>query len=280
MGLAGPIRCTGRSGLPAGRVGPPGAGLAEVWAIEWERARAAAPASLAPHLTPELLAEALAAARVLGTQGGPVRWRRPPGPTLTPQLLAEALTAVQAIKWERARALALAALAPHLTLQERDRALTGALAAVRAIKYPEDRSERWPPLAPHLTPQERDQVLTERGAARRSGTSRPGPGPRPGPPPDAGAAGQRAGHGAGDQVRRGPGPTLAALAPHLTPELLAERWPRRGRSGTSGGPEPRRWPPWPPGWQSWAIRLRCWLRRERSGPSGPGPRRWPPWPPT
>ena len=114
-------------------------------------------------------------------------------PPLTPQerdrALTEALAAARGIGDEGDRSAALAVLAPHLGPTERNRALREALEAARAIEDEESRSAALAALAPHLTPQERDRVLAEALAAARAIKYE------------------------GDRSA-----ALAALAPHLTPQ--------------------------------------------------------------
>jgi len=123
------------------------------------KARAEALARLAPHLTPDLLRQALEAARAIGDEG--------------------------------ARSNALVGLAPYLMPTERDRALRQALEAARAIWGPWARSDALAGLLPRLAglglPGE---ALEAVWAIRPEGRTR--------------------------------SRTLAGLAPYLTPDLLRQ----------------------------------------------------------
>ena len=265
--------------------------LAAAQALGDEWARSEALAALAPHLTPELLAEALAAARAIGDEGARAWALAALAPHLTPKLLAEALTAARAIKWdwrarsdalaalasrlaelghpaealaevwaiewERARAAALASLAPHLTPELLAEALAAAralgedrwarydalaalaphltpqllaeaLTAVQAIKWERARALALAALAPHLTPQERDRVLTEALAAvraikyqedRSEALAALAPHLTPQERDQVLTEALGAARALGDEQARAR--ALTALAPHLTPELLA-----------------------------------------------------------
>jgi hypothetical protein len=106
--------------------------------------RAETLAGLAPHLPVELMGEALAA----GIADG--RWRVEAlaglAPHLPPGLLGEALAVARGIAQEESRAEALAGLAPHLPVE----LLGEALAAARGIADERWRAEALARLAPHL----------------------------------------------------------------------------------------------------------------------------------
>nr|MBC7245282.1 ATP-binding protein [Chloroflexota bacterium] len=118
--------------------------------IPAEGARAEALAALAPHLEPDLraqaLAEALQAARGIWDEGARAGALAALAPHLEPALLAEALQAARGIWDEYSRAEALAALAPHLE----PALLAEALQAARGIWDEYSRAEALAALAPHL----------------------------------------------------------------------------------------------------------------------------------
>jgi len=139
---------------------------------EWPRSQALA--ALAPRLA-ELghTAEALEAARAIGSKGYPSLSQSQAlaalAPHLTAPLLREALEAVRAIKSEGYRSQyqsqALAALAPRLAELGHP---AEALEVARAIGYERDRSQALAALAPHLGPTERDQAVREALEAARA----------------------------------------------------------------------------------------------------------------
>jgi hypothetical protein len=95
----------------------------------WDFWRSWALVALAPHLTPEQMSEALAAAKTIGDDDG-------------------------------GRARALAGLVPRLAPEQRDEVLREALpAATKATVDDETRARALVALIPHLAPEETDQVI-------------------------------------------------------------------------------------------------------------------------
>jgi hypothetical protein len=133
-----------------------GEALAAAQVVGDEGGRAEALAALAPHLPPELLGEALAAAKAVGDERIRVQALAVLAPYLPPELLGEALTAARDIVSEYVRAEALAALAPRLPPQ----LLGEALAAAKAIVSESDRTWELTVLIPHLPPELLGEALT------------------------------------------------------------------------------------------------------------------------
>jgi hypothetical protein len=111
---------------------------------EWQRAEAFE--KLLPFLPPELLPEALAAAREIEDVGARARVLTALAARLPPELLPEALSAGREIKYAEDRARVLTALAERLPTE----LLPEALAAAREIKYAEDRARVLTALAERL----------------------------------------------------------------------------------------------------------------------------------
>lgn len=135
-------------------------------AIDDEWHRAAALATLAPHLSPDLLGEALEIARAIDAEDARAHALEALAPHLPPDLLVEALAEARTIYDERSRAHALAALAPRLL----PNLLAEALAAARAIIDELRRAFTLAALAPQLAqhPALAQHFLpTLRGLARR-----------------------------------------------------------------------------------------------------------------
>ena len=86
--------------------------------------------------------------------------------------MAQALAASQAIGEEGPRAHALAALAPQLTGEARQQALTQALAASQAIGNEEGRADALKALAPQLTGDLLAQALAAAQAIGHGGIGR------------------------------------------------------------------------------------------------------------
>jgi len=141
------------------------------------RIRGAAPRALAlvvlaPHLPAQLrlqaLAEALAATRGIGD----LETRARTLATLVLRLAElchpiEALAAAKEIRDEFWRARVLAVLTPHLPPEQQPQVLTEALAAAKTIENESTRAQALATLAPHLPPGEQPQVLAEALAAAR-----------------------------------------------------------------------------------------------------------------
>jgi hypothetical protein len=137
-------------------------------ADDWRRADVLS--GLVPHLPEEqqatVLGEALAAARAIANE---VNWPEALmelAPHLSPDLLGEVLVAARAIVDDR-RAGVLSGLVPHLPEEEQATVLGEALAAARAIQDEEHRAEVLSTLAPHLPPDQQLLVLAEALAAAR-----------------------------------------------------------------------------------------------------------------
>ncbi|WP_410631275.1 AAA family ATPase [Amycolatopsis sp. cmx-4-83] len=135
--------------------------LAAATAITDESARATALAGLAPHLSPQRLAEALTAVTAITSESARATALAGLAPHLSSQQLAEALTAATAITSGYARAEALTALIPHLPLDQRPAVLTEALAAATDITSGYARVKALTALVPHLPLDQRPAVLTE-----------------------------------------------------------------------------------------------------------------------
>jgi hypothetical protein len=184
--------------------------LAAAEAIVDVHYRAPALAALAPHLTPEkrdeVLREALAAAKAIGIDCSRADTLAASSndricaetlaalaPHLSLEQVREALTAARAIGDDNSRTEALASLSPHLAQEERDEVLHGALAAAKARGDDYSRARALAALVPHLAPQRRDEVLREALAAATA---------------------------TGDDRARAEG--LAILAPHLSLNQVSE----------------------------------------------------------
>jgi formylglycine-generating enzyme required for sulfatase activity len=112
--------------------------------------------ALAPHLSPEQAADALAAAKVIGDEGSRVEALVALAPHLSPEQARDALAAAEAIGHAGSRFQALRALAPHLSPELKDKTLAHALAAVMAA----ERQERlWRPAASALWSPSRPTLL-------------------------------------------------------------------------------------------------------------------------
>ena len=133
-----------------------GDALAAAKAIGDDESRSQALAALAPHLAPEQLGEALDAAKAIGAQP-------PCSGRAAPSRAGAARRGARRRQGHTAMILpltALAALAPRLAPAQVDEAL----AAVKAIATSDDRHKALAALAPHLAPEQ-----IERGARRRQG---------------------------------------------------------------------------------------------------------------
>jgi hypothetical protein len=127
--------------------------------------RANALSGLAPHLTSEQLADALAAAKAIDDGDARDKALRGLAPHLTSEQLADALTAAKAISDARNRGNALSGLAPHLTSEQ----LADALVAAKAIDDGFARANALRGLAPHLTSEQLADALTAARAHQRRG---------------------------------------------------------------------------------------------------------------
>ncbi|WP_172812333.1 AAA family ATPase [Chloroflexus islandicus] len=121
--------------------------------------------TLAPHLSLELLHDALVAARKIKEELFRADALAALAPHLPKGLLPDALTAACEIKKEPFRTEALTALVPYLPETERHAVLTDALAAACKIADEKYRAEAIIALAPHLPETERHAVLTDALAA-------------------------------------------------------------------------------------------------------------------
>jgi hypothetical protein len=132
----------------------------------WSDGRASALVSLAPHLSGDLLMDALMMVRDITTDvPGRVDALVALAPHLTgvaqEQALHEALVAAQAIGNEETRARVLTDLVPHLTGVAQEQALHEALVAAQAIGNEETRARVLTDLVPHLTGVAQEQALRE-----------------------------------------------------------------------------------------------------------------------
>jgi hypothetical protein len=128
--------------------------------IEDANGRAEVLAALAPQLEGDLLSEGLAAAREVDEW-----WRAKALTALVPklegELLVEGLAAAREMGGRRRRVEVLAALAPKLKGEARQRVLTEGLDAARSIGRKEERALALATLAPQLKGELRQQVLGE-----------------------------------------------------------------------------------------------------------------------
>lgn len=123
----------------------------------YERVYNEALIALAPHLSPDLLTEALTFAQLIIDDDDCVQILSALFPYLPPDLLPEALKAAQQITVEHYRVRALTALFPHLP----SNLLSDALTIVRRIKYKNDRVIALACLIPHLPVADVEAVLVE-----------------------------------------------------------------------------------------------------------------------
>ena len=117
---------------------------------------------------PRVLAEALAAATTITSEGDRSRALITLAPHLPPDLLPQALAAATAIINDGDRADALTTLAPHLSYDEQTDALAQALAAATAIINDYDRADALTALAPHLPPSLLPKALAAATAITRA----------------------------------------------------------------------------------------------------------------
>ncbi len=130
--------------------------------------RARAFAALAPHLSPELLGEALHIVRDIVDDTDRAHTLARIAPHLPPDLLVAAFNIAQELRPPQARALALVALIPYLSPTARQQALEDALAAALAIERRYERVTALVDLAPHLSEPLRQRALHEALTATRS----------------------------------------------------------------------------------------------------------------
>lgn len=158
--------------------------------------------ALAPHLPPDLLPQALAAATAIEGDSSRSSVLAALAPHLPTDLLPQALAAATAITSDGSRAEVLAALAPHLPDDERPGVLAQALAAASGATYSSDRARALTALVPHLPDDEQPGVLVQALAAATTSPFRYG--------------------------------MLAALAPHLPPEMLSRALTAAATADDSG----------------------------------------------
>jgi hypothetical protein len=182
-----------------------------------EEGRARALGSLAPHLSPDQIADALAAAKAIGDVWSRAHALGSLAPHLSPDQIADALAAAKAVGEEWFRARALGSLAPHLSPEQ----TADALAAAKAIGSEGPRAHALGSLAPHLSP---DQIVDALAAAKVIGDEED----------CARALGSLAGHRSQDQNTKtlaaakainNEGPraeALGSLVPHLSPDQIAD----------------------------------------------------------
>ena len=136
--------------------------------IEREDDRARAFAALAPYLSPELLAEALHAVKTIRDDYDCARTLTKLASHLPGDLQVAAYAIAQDLESAEARAMALAAIAPYLSVAARLQALTDALAAALAVPRRYDRVVVLVDLAPHLPGDLQWRALHEALTATRS----------------------------------------------------------------------------------------------------------------
>jgi hypothetical protein len=134
-------------------------GFDEMLASAMASWRSRALATLAPHLAPARLGEALISAITIHDADARSRALAALAPHLAPAQLGEALAAAKAIDDEEVRSSALAALAPLLTPEQTLDALGAALAAAEAIWHLAFRSRALAALAPLLLPEQLGEAL-------------------------------------------------------------------------------------------------------------------------
>jgi len=105
---------------------------------------------VAPHLPPDLLAQALTAAAALTDDYSRGLALARLAPHLPPDLLAQALIAATAITSDSSRVQALAGLAPHLPADQRPSIISQTLSAAAAITDDDPRAWALEGLLPHL----------------------------------------------------------------------------------------------------------------------------------
>jgi hypothetical protein len=185
--------------------------------------RAQALAELAPHLPPDLLAQALETATAITDDDARAQALTGLAPHLPPDLLARALDAATAITDERHRAQALTRLAPHLPAADQPAVLARALAAATAIADDSSCADALAAVAPHLPTAEQPAVLAQAVAvatAIADISSRTDELIKLAPSLSHDLLAQvLASTITGDSYRPW---ALAKLAPHLPPDLLAE----------------------------------------------------------
>lgn len=142
--------------------------IAVIFSIQHEDARARAFAALAPYLSPELLTEALEAAKSIADDHDRAATLSRLAPHLTPELNVAAMAVAHELQTSEARATALLAIAPYLSTAARAQVLAEALASALAIDPWYDRVVALTDLAPHLPDDLRRRALREAMVAARS----------------------------------------------------------------------------------------------------------------
>ena len=117
------------------------------------------PPLVTPHLKPELVREAVAAASAIGDEPARSRALAALAPHLASQQLSQALAAAKVIGDEHELSQTLAALASHPAPHQTGEALSDAPAAAKAISDEVDRLRTLTTIASYLGPQERDAAL-------------------------------------------------------------------------------------------------------------------------